>query len=334
MSFDKNLLLTGRYCHHPFRTITIDNNGGVYLCICQAWLPISMGNILDYENLNDIVNSDNAKEIQNSILDGSYRYCDDKSCSLIQANDLLDYKPSVNNFVNWINFALDSSCNLTCPSCRKEFIYTEEGSEHDYKIKLVNHIIKLIEQHNKKLKFSVSGDGDPFASLVYRYLLTNLNVINKDIEIEIVTNGILAKSYWPKMTGIHKNVVRFKFSFDAGSELVYDQVRRGGSWNKLINSVEYMVNWRKAYNPRMKITSNFVVQVSNYKDMIPYVELCDNLGVDEINFQKIDNWGTFSNFNEHAVWQKDHPNHDDFLSIIQHIGLNNKVNLTNLNGII
>jgi MoaA/NifB/PqqE/SkfB family radical SAM enzyme len=80
----------------------------------------------------------------------------------------------------------------------------------------------------------------------------------------------------------------------------------------------------------MKIISNFVVQTSNYKDMIQYVSLCDELGVDEINFQKIDDWGTFVDFNKHAVWRNDHPNYSEFLSIVQSVRLNNKVNLTNI----
>jgi glutamate mutase epsilon subunit len=65
-------------------------------------------------------------------------------------------------------------------------------------------------------------------------------------------------------------------------------------------------------------------------DMIDYVELCDSICFDEINFQKIDNWGTFDDFKEHAVWHIDHPEHKDFLEQLEQINLNNKVNLTNL----
>ena len=44
------------------------------------------------------------------------------------------------------------------------------------------------------------------------------------------------------------------------------------------------------------MTSNFVVQTTNYKDMPAYVELCNSIGFDEIHFQKIVDWGTFKNF--------------------------------------
>lgn len=332
MDFNKDLGLKGKYCYHPFNTITVDGFGDVYMCICQAWLPISVGKIWDFNSFEDIVNSPRAIAIQNSILDGSYRYCDNNTCSIIQEKELsnrIDHRPKT---INWINFALDSSCNLTCPSCRKEFIFINEGPEFDRRMRIVNHMVKLIEQHTDWLKFTLSGDGDPFASLIYRDLLSKLQVENKQVEIEIITNGILAKAHWHKMSGVHKNIVRFKISFDAGTEEVYNITRRGGDWHKLLASTEYINHWRQKTYSNMVMTANFVVQAANYRDIPIYVELCDKLGFDEINFQKITDWGTYSNFEQEAIWRKTHPDYQDFLTYLHHPGLNNsKVNLTNLN---
>jgi organic radical activating enzyme len=332
MNFNKDLGLKGKYCYHPFNTITVDGFGDVYVCICQAWLPVSVGKIWDFESLNDIVRSHRAREIQSSIIDGSYRYCDNNTCSIIQENELkveIGHRPDT---VNWINFAIDASCNLTCPSCRQDFKYISEGPELERRMRIVDHIAKLIEKHNHWIKFTLSGDGDPFASLIYRHLLTKLNLKdNNNVEIEIVTNGILAKAHWHKMQGIYRNIVRFKISFDAGSEAVYNITRRGGDWNKLLDSAEYINKWKQKNYSQMVTTANFVVQTANYKDMAEYVELCDRLGFDEINFQKIVDWGTFTNFSEQAVWQSNHPEYNNFLQELQHPSLNNKkVNFTNL----
>ena len=334
MNFEKDLKLTGRYCYHPFNTITIDSAGDVYPCVCQAWLPVSLGKIWEFESLDDILRTARAREIQASILDGSYKYCDNNTCGILQTNDLqnkISHKPDT---INWINFAIDSSCNLTCPSCRKDFIFVSDGPEYERRIRIVDHIAKLIEQHTQWIKFSLSGDGDPFASLIYRDLLSKLNVTGKQVEIEIITNGILAKAHWHKMSGIHQNVVRFKVSFDAGSEQVYNVTRRGGDWNKLLDSCRFMSKWKQKNYSSMVLTANFVVQTANYRDMTAYVELCDQLGFDEINFQAINDWGTFANFKQHAVWQSSHPEHSEFLKQLQHPSLNNsKVNLTNLKDI-
>ena len=393
MDFTKDLNLKGKYCYHPFNTITVDGFGDVYMCICQAWLPISVGKIWEFESLDAIGQSPKAKEIQTSILDGSYRYCDHKTCSIIQEGELsnkIDHKPQT---INWINFALDSSCNLSCPSCRKEFTFINDGPKFDIRIQIVDHLIKLIENHSYYLKFTLSGDGDPFASLVYRHLLTNLDLTKhpvfdengvtidsslldktkvkdsklielrhhliqyiqngkmwddvvpwddslpvfndkvsipkRTVEIEIITNGILLKDHWNKLEKTHKNIVRTKISFDAGTESIYEVTRKGGSWSKLLESAKFLSKWKQKTYSDMILTANFVVQTANYVDMPAYVELCDQLGFDEINFQKIVDWGTFNNFNAEAVWKETHPEYKFFLNILRSLN-NSKINYTNL----
>ena len=329
MNFDKDLGLKDKYCYHPFNTITVDGFGDVYVCVCQAWLPISVGKIWEFKSLRDIVQSPKAREIQTSILDGSYRYCDHNTCSIIQEGELENRIDHRRDNVNWINFAIDSSCNLSCPSCRKEFTFINEGPEYERRIKIAEHLAKLINKHKTFIKFSLSGDGDPFASLIYRHLLSLLNLNNKNVEVEIVTNGILAKAHWNKLEGVHKKIVRTKLSFDAGSEEIYNITRRGGDWNKLLESTKFLVKWKQKMYSDMKITANFVVQTANYVDMPRYVDICNELGVDEINFQKIVDWGTFNNFDAEAVWKETHPEYKFFLNILRSLN-NSKINYTNL----
>jgi organic radical activating enzyme len=337
MSFNKDLQLKGKYCYHPFNSVTIDTRGECFVCICQAWLPISVGNILDFNSLTDIVRSPKAREIQSSIVDGTYKYCDNKTCHLIAQNELetrLDHRPDT---VNWIVFAIDDSCNLTCPSCRTEMIFVNKGEEFEHRMKISNHITKLIQEHHQFLRFTLSGDGDPFASHVYRNILENLQLTKDDqVEIEIVTNGILAKSHWDRMTGIHNHITRFKISFDAGSPEVYAITRRGGDWNKLIESSEYIIKWKQKNYSDMEVVANFVVQTSNYKDIHNYVNITKKLGFEEISFQKVVDWGKWDTtgvnyFVDHAVWMESHSNYQELVTIINDPLLNDKrIQLTNL----
>lgn len=337
MSFDKDLQLKGKYCYHPFNSVTIDTRGECFVCTCQAWLPISVGNILDFNSLTEIVQSPKAREIQSSIVDGTYKYCDHKTCHLIARNELetrLDHRPDT---VNWIVFAIDDSCNLSCPSCRTELIFVNKGEEFDHRMKISNHITKLIQEHHHFLRFTLSGDGDPFASHVYRNILENLQLTKDDqVEIEIVTNGILAKSHWDRMTGIHNHVTRFKISFDAGSAEVYDITRRGGDWGKLIESSEHIIKWKQKNYSDMEVVANFVVQTSNYKDIHNYVNITKKLGFDEIAFQKVVDWGKWDTsgvnyFVDHAVWMDSHSNYQELVTILNDPLLNDKrIQLTNL----
>ena len=148
MTFDKDLNLKGKYCYHPFNSVTIDSRGECFVCVCQAWLPISVGNILDFNSLTEIVTSPRAREIQASIIDGTYKYCDNNTCHLIKSNGLeghIEHRPDT---VNWIVFAIDESCNLTCPSCRTDMIFHNKGEEFEHRMRISDHIVKLSQEHH------------------------------------------------------------------------------------------------------------------------------------------------------------------------------------------
>lgn len=337
MDFNKDLGLKGKYCYHPFNTVTIDGRGDCYICTCQAWLPIPVGNIMDFNSLQDIVRSPKAREIQASIIDGSFKYCDHNTCHLIASDNLetrIDHRPDT---INWIVFALDDSCNLSCPSCRKELIFHNKGEEFYRRLAISDHIVDLIEKHNHFLKFTLSGDGDPFASHIYRNMLEKLNLVgNSNVEIEIVTNGILVKSHWERMAGVHKNVVRMRISFDAGTPEVYAKTRRGGDWNKLIESCKHIIKWKKKNYSNMEIQAAFVVQSTNFRDIHRYVNLTTELGFDSILLQKVTDWGKWieggvNRFNDHAVWMPEHQYYQELVDILSDVSLSSpKVDLTNL----
>jgi molybdenum cofactor biosynthesis enzyme MoaA len=343
MDFNKDLGLAGKYCYHPFNTVTIDHQGRCYVCTCQAWLPISVGNILDFNSLSEIVHSPRAREIQRSIIDGSYRYCDNKTCGLLIGNAMetrIEHKPDT---VNWINFCIDDSCNLQCPSCRTDLIFHKQGPEFDLRMKISQHVSRLISEHNHFLRFTLSNDGDPFASHVYRNLMTTIKpqLVNQ-LEIELVTNGILMKSHWHELENIYPNLTQIKVSFDAATEQTYNKTRCGGSWNKVTESTRFVANWltqRKAQhlNAYTKLVANFVVQQTNYHEMIDFVALCNSLGVDQILFQKVTNWNTWidasgtDQYHTHAVWHETHPEHHKLKEILKDpVFQQRNVKLTNL----
>lgn len=341
MDFNKDLNLKGKYCYHPFNTVTIDSQGECYVCTCQAWLPISVGNILDFNSLQEIVQSPKAREIQASIIDGTYKYCDHHTCHIIKGNMLegrVSHRP---DNVNWIVFAIDDSCNLSCPSCRTDLIFHNKGSEFEFRMRLADHITKLIQNHKHFLKFTLSGDGDPFASHVYRHILQNLQLTKEHpVEIEICTNGIMVRDHWDKMSGVHNNVIRFKISFDAGSPEVYKQTRRGGDWDKLLESAKHIVKWKQKNYSNMEVVANFVVQNLNYHDIHNYVQIAKEIGFDEIAFQKVTDWGKWNinginYFSEHAVWMENHPNHWRLVEILNDpIMKDRKIELTNLSHLV
>jgi sulfatase maturation enzyme AslB (radical SAM superfamily) len=336
MTFEKNAGIE-HYCDVPFITVNVDAQGRVFLCGCQHWLPVPVGNILDFNSFEEVFQSTLAKEIQSSILDRSYRYCDIKTCDL---QDRLKEYPELRAFKgdNYphtkpikLVLNIDNSCNLTCPSCRTEFKFVNEGPMFDYRMKLSAHISALVTRFKDNIQFEVAGDGDPFASIVYRTFLSSIRLTDPMSTVIINTNGLLIKEHWGKLYYVEDQIDTIKISVDAGSELVYDITRRLGSWDKLLDNIEWLVQYKRANKKSFSIATNFVVQKANVHDIKNYVRLMLDIGVDVIYLQKVTDWGTWrGKFDDVAVWKEGHPDHNAMRRSLDLIKDMPKVHLTNL----
>jgi hypothetical protein len=108
--------LHGKFCSKPFETLSVRDDGSCWMC-CTSWLPYSIGN-LNEQSFEDIWHGEVATIIRESILDGSFRYCNHTVCGDISDNRLPDIEgtPKAAEFPTHIMFENDASCNLTCPN--------------------------------------------------------------------------------------------------------------------------------------------------------------------------------------------------------------------------
>ena len=66
--------LQGKYCLSPFVMIEVGLNGDVRMCGCGSWMPAVVGNLTE-STLTEILSSELAQKIRQSIIDGTYHYC-------------------------------------------------------------------------------------------------------------------------------------------------------------------------------------------------------------------------------------------------------------------
>lgn len=315
-----DVLLKQFICPTPFAYLEIHKNG-VFSC-CPSWLPNKVGSI---DNIENIWDSKELKEVQDSILDGSYKFCSKTECpylsSLIQTNGIDSktfvekskfnksiYKSGPTN----INFAFDRSCNLSCPSCRNVAIMAN-GKEIEF---IDNTIDKVIETYGKTMSLLyLSGSADPFASKSIRRLLLNFDrsKMPKVSTIHLHTNALLLnKSMWDKLSHIHDLIKTIEISVDASNKETYEIIRRGGDWDILIENLKFI----STINLKDKRIS-FVVQDTNYSQMEDFYNLMSSIFKNkaDIYFNKITNWGTYTDFEfeQKQIWNPTHPQFDSFL---------------------
>ena len=298
-----------------------------FLC-CPGWLK---EDIYETNNIKDNFNSKKSQEIRKSILDGSYKYCNENQCPHLTAlkqdkfidgrfviknkNSIEKYKPI--SKVGIVNFCFDRSCNLQCPSCRNELInyLGKDRNSVDEKLKQVN---EEVSQTIKKLY--LSGSADPFYSKSFRQFLINFDPKKYPMMegIHIHTNGILwTEQLWERMNSIHPYVKSCEISIDAATKDTYEnKTRIGGKWEILLQQLDFIINI-----PTIdKYIFSFVVQDSNYKEMYDFYDLISSLNWKfdkkiNIFFNHITNWGTYSEsqYLSKDISNPNHELHDDFL---------------------
>ena len=290
----KNLGMT-TYCPRPYDTVLIDKQGSCYLCECTSWLPQSAGN-LHIQTLEDIVNSKMAQELQTSIADGSYRYCNNKRCSY-----LLDTREGTKQWkpvlplkqIKNIRLAIDDSCNLSCPSCRTHQIFEKDKFQLRKRYRLADRIIEYVRRQSHTINIHVGSDGDPFASLIYRYFVKNIKDL-PNVRFSIQTNGLLIKKMYQRHIELFEKLDVLNVSIDGATKITYELLRRGGSYEKIIENLKFIKLVKN--NFKFKFHLHMVVQQENWKEMPLMLELGRRYGVDMIFFNKIENWNTKLDF--------------------------------------
>jgi MoaA/NifB/PqqE/SkfB family radical SAM enzyme len=296
-------------CNRPWYGMNLDKQGLVYICHCDGWLPYPVGHILDFDSIDEIYNSPIAKKIQQTIIDGTYEFCDTEHCPVVSNKEICVTDGSTYR----IEVGIDESCNLSCPSCRKESIFHDVNETYHEMLLWVNRLKQWISKSpNKKFDIYIGGNGEPFASPIYLNLLYNEFEYN-NISYYIRTNGNLAQRHISELQILPK-LKRIEISIDAASKEIYEKVRKPGRWKNLQENVDYLIDMKKIYNFHM--VGNFVIQKTNLNDILPFIDWCAERHIEPC-FTVLENWASFDNFDQECVHRSTDPLFPDFIDIIK-----------------
>lgn len=306
-------------CNVTSTHVGVDINANVFVCKCVAWLPIPVGKVDDFDSLEGIWHSPQARVLQADIADKKFTWCAVDHCG-IKHRDINQQSYS-------LTISIDDSCNLACPSCRREQIMLEDGSEFEIKKHNIHKIVSWLEKFDKPILITMSGNGDPLASRIIRPLIQNYYP-KANQYFNLKTNGLLLKKIL-EHSPIKKSIAVYSVSVDAGSATTYEQVRRPGKWSVLLDNLQ----WLSQHRESAEVVLDFVVQASNLEDIRPFVELCAKHKF-RANFSALFDWGTWNatkvdtpdpwtiqngTFVDHNVADISHPLHDKFVKILNDV---------------
>jgi molybdenum cofactor biosynthesis enzyme MoaA len=323
------------FCQIPFNEFHVYDGGMVANC-CFDWLPKSIGNIHEHSFL-ELRDGLVAKQIQDSVRDGSYSFCSLQNCPHLsqhlsgqspqwplQKNENFDdllQKQLSKSLKIYLSF--DYSCNLFCASCRNEKIFFTRAQAPPALLKTYERVaseVKALVQQGYQLEINVTGSGDAFASpLSYEFM----NELPKSdlVTLHLSTNGtMMTKS---KLEGAFRKQIKKNFiSVDACTKSTYEKVRRGGSFAQLEkNLVDFDQLVLEGFFPALDFWQlNYIVQQENYHEMADFVSWTRQFRtLNAIFFTRILDWKHLpaGRFEQKAIWMSSHPENQKFREILQ-----------------
>lgn len=294
-------------CQTIFNHIEL-NQSGELMCCC---VPFVIGRIGSIENGSiksswmGIVHKIMCLAINNR----TYSFCNSNMCPVFIGREkntefslerqYLEMEKYPRNLL--VNF--EDSCNLKCESCRNE-VKIAEGKEHEKNMRyadiLINEVLPYVDF------ITMAGTGEVFVGKAYKKMFTS-NAMDNIKWIRLLTNGTLFNEQnWKKFSSNKNGKIILTVSVDAATKETYEKLRRNGKFDILKRNMEFASSLRK--EGRLSyFRMNFVVQRKNYLEMPLFVEWGKELGVDEVFFTKILNYGTYSQdeFSEISMMEPD-----------------------------
>lgn len=304
----------------PWHSIDIGLNGEVSLCQCAGWMMRPVGNIWD-QTLKEILSNQTSKDVRRSIRDGDYIYCNDELCQIIKSDALVEFgslEPEIQSLIDhpeqfrmprFISLAVDVTCNLSCPSCRKKVLRVHPEDQQQLKLavdRLYDNLFSI--PTDQEIWITMSTSGEIFASDLLMDLVGKIDVEKfPNVQLHLQTNGLLARHRWDRLGDKQHNIKRVTVSIDAGSAEIYETVRRGGRWTELQANLGFISD--RKHSLGFDLHTRMVVQRTNHKEMTLFYDLSEGIGADCIEFCRITDWFSWTpdEFRQHDVFDPQHP---------------------------
>ncbi|HNQ67641.1 MAG TPA: radical SAM protein [Bacteroidales bacterium] len=161
-----------------------------------------------------------------------------------------------NDFPIILDFKIATECNLECVMCSEYSSSSIQKSCNSENLKatifgkdFVNQVSEIIP-YLKEAKFS---GGEPFLNNIYYEIWDLLIERNPKCKISVQTNGTILNQ--KIITLLESGNFHINVSVDSANPKVYQEIRRNGDYNKLLENLKYFATYSKKKNVLLGITS-------------------------------------------------------------------------------
>jgi len=186
-------------------------------------------------------------------------------------------------------FELTNSCNLNCIMCyqQKNIIYNISKNVFHF----LDYLLPYLEL--------IMWQGGEILYIKYFKSLLLKACSNKRINNIITTNFQIVDDDMMKI--IAKNNVHLIISIDGATKQMYEKIRIGGSFDKLIYNIDKFTLYKKEFFSTKTLQLNFVILKQNYKEIIDIIYFAKEHCFDVVTFLNCYTDKTFVKMNNFEV---------------------------------
>lgn len=179
-----------------------------------------------------------------------------------------------------ISFEPTTSCNLKCPECPsglREFSRPRGMLKKDFFAKTIDDISKDI------LYLIFYFQGEPYLNKNFLEMVSYAS--SKGLYTATSTNGHFLTDEMARKT-VESGLDRLIISLDGTTQEVYEQYRREGTMEKVIEGARNIVKWKKELKSKTPfVFFQFLVVRPNEHQVEDVKKLAKEVGVDEVRFK-------------------------------------------------
>lgn len=182
-------------------------------------------------------------------------------------------------FPLYVEIGLTNRCNHRCVFCALDWF---EKKPIDIKTDVIKRTLgEMAECGVKSVMFA--GEGEPLMHKDVSEIVTHAKL--QGLDVAITTNGALFDR--EKLAKILPSLSWVRFSVDAGTPLTYKKIHRGGSkdFEKVLTNLREAVEIKRRDNLPVVIGIQFLLIPDNLDDLVPFIELFKEIGVDNVQIK-------------------------------------------------
>lgn len=192
-------------------------------------------------------------------------------------------------YPKYIDLELTNYCNLNCYMCPVG-THAMKRQQGFMSMEIIEKLCNELMSNSYKGGIRLIRWGEPTIHPQFIDILQHLKEINGGVLIHFNTNGILLTEQMVREI-INLEIDSVKFSFQGVDEESYEEIRNGGSWDKLIENIRLMNRVRGSKEkPYIQISTTISTeeewQVIKFRELMS--GLCDYLNVGKTEFTHLD----------------------------------------------